>query len=296
MMKILILIYRFFKRKISINNSKIRRWKLKISQGITIPTSTYIGPGCQITGAGKEIRIGENTTLVSFVKLDGPIQIGNNVIIAPNCTLIARNHDFSKSDALPYGTGYEFKPIIISDNVWIGSNVSIIPGVHIDEGAIIGMGSVVTNDVLKCSCVGGNPAEIIGMRDEEHYHRLVDEHKYLNNIRGSYINRQDLIRKNKDYFKQTIQEKGYMVSYELNNVNQDLQSYVLYHLHIQQKDTLFGNAGKFHIALQVDAKEKILAIAEEISLIVGNESGQEDIFSDLLGIIANSNRNYDLTK
>lgn len=58
----------------------------------------------------------------------------------------------------------EAKKVIIKDDVWIGSNVIILPGVTIESGAIIGAGSVVTKDVLKNTIVAGNPAKVIKER------------------------------------------------------------------------------------------------------------------------------------
>lgn len=58
--------------------------------------------------------------------------------------------------------GYRFRnPVIINDNVWIGMNAIILPGVTIGKGAVIAAGSVVTKDVPPYSLVGGNPAKII---------------------------------------------------------------------------------------------------------------------------------------
>jgi len=104
--------------------------------------------------------------------------------------VIARDHDISlSSNALPYGTNYINKPIVIEDNVWIGQYVVILPGVRIGEGAIIGAGSVVVKDVDKCSITAGNPAKHIKYRDKERYELLKNQNYYLNDIRGkSYFN------------------------------------------------------------------------------------------------------------
>ena len=64
--------------------------------------------------------------------------------------------------------GYEYaKPIKIENNVWIGGSVVILPGVTIEDGAVIGAGSVVTKDVKKNTIVAGNPAKLIRKITEE---------------------------------------------------------------------------------------------------------------------------------
>jgi maltose O-acetyltransferase len=62
--------------------------------------------------------------------------------------------------------------VIIGRNVWIGMNVNIIPGVTIGDGAIIGLATVVTNDVPARASVGGQAFRILGYRDEKEYEAL----------------------------------------------------------------------------------------------------------------------------
>jgi maltose O-acetyltransferase len=274
-MRLILTSIRYFKSKFLILSAKYRRWKLALTQNIYVPQSTFIGPDCKISCSGSKIEIGENSTLVSNITLDGPITIGKNVIIAAHSTLIARSHDFHQGDALPYGTAYVLKPIVIKDNVWIGSNVSIIPGVCVGEGAVIGLGSVVTHDVPSCACVGGNPAKIIGWRNKDHYSRLVAEQKYLNNIRGSLIFQNKFIKKNNEQFKKSLQEKGFMLSCEIIGVNNIFQSYVLYNLHMNKPGTKFGNAGRFHVVLNPPVIEDIDKLAAEISRTIGEDESKD---------------------
>lgn len=56
------------------------------------------------------------------------------------------------------------RPVVIDDDVWIGSRVTILPGVHIGKGSIIGAAAVVTHDVEPYTIVGGNPAKLIKKR------------------------------------------------------------------------------------------------------------------------------------
>ena len=87
----------------------------------------------------------------------GGIAIGNEVFIGPKVNLITINHDVNpENSSATYG-----RPIVIEDKVWIGINSTILPGVKIGYGAIVGAGSVVTKDVPAMTIVAGNPARII---------------------------------------------------------------------------------------------------------------------------------------
>ena len=70
------------------------------------------------------------------------------------------------------------KQVVVDDYVWIGSDVIISGNVHIEEGAIVAIGSVVVKDVPRCAIVGGNPAKIIKYRDIEHFEKLKNEGNY----------------------------------------------------------------------------------------------------------------------
>ena len=85
------------------------------------------------------------------------ITIGNDVFIAPKVNLITINHAPDPDNrSATYG-----RPIVIEDKVWIGINATVLPGVRIGYGAIVGANSVVTRDVLPLTVVGGNPAKVI---------------------------------------------------------------------------------------------------------------------------------------
>ena len=88
------------------------------------------------------------------------------------------NHNFERPEALPYDDICIHKEVNIEDNVWIGARSTIIPGVRICEGAVIGMGSVVTKDVPAGAVVGGNPAKVLKYRDMEVYEKLKKEKKF----------------------------------------------------------------------------------------------------------------------
>ena len=111
------------------------------------------------TDFGKNINIGENVFINSGCKMQdqGGIFIGNDVLIGHNACFLTLNHDFNaenRADMHP-------EPIFIEDKVWIGSNVTVLPGGRIGEGSIVAAGAVVTKDVAPNTIVGGVPAKTI---------------------------------------------------------------------------------------------------------------------------------------
>ncbi len=70
------------------------------------------------------------------------------------------------------------KPVTIADNVWIGCRATIVPGVTINEGAVIASGAVVTKDVPKGAVVGGNPAKVLKYRNMEYYEKLKEQKSF----------------------------------------------------------------------------------------------------------------------
>lgn len=110
--------------------------------------------------------IGNNSGIGINAKL-GIVHIGNNVMMAPECVIITSNHKFDRLDIPMCEQGAEpDKPVYIEDDVWIGYRVTILPGVKIGKGAIVGAGAIVTKDVPENAIVGGNPARVIKYRGE----------------------------------------------------------------------------------------------------------------------------------
>ena len=123
---------------------------------------------------GTNIHIGRHTEIMA----EGGVTIGNQVVISYHCVLWSIDHRY-EGDSLPYDKARVRRPIVIHDNVWIGRNAIICGGVSIGEGAVIGMGSVVTRDVPPLAVMGGNPARILKFRDARRYARNKAEGKFL---------------------------------------------------------------------------------------------------------------------
>lgn len=111
-------------------------------------------------------RLGSYSGIGEYSILYGPVYIGDYVMMGPKCTIYTQNHEFRDiGRPMCMQGGGEVKPVHIGNDVWIGGNVTILPGVHIGNGAILAACSVVTKDVPDFAIVGGNPASIIKYRN-----------------------------------------------------------------------------------------------------------------------------------
>lgn len=108
----------------------------------------------------------------------GSVSFGDNFHSARGLRILTQNHDF-EGTALPYDASVVIKDVVINDNVWVGMDVLILPGVVIGEGAIVQAGSVVAIDIPPLAIVGGSPARPIKYRDEEHYMRLKQDGSFF---------------------------------------------------------------------------------------------------------------------
>lgn len=109
-------------------------------------------------------EIGDNSG-IGMNSYIGTVKIGRDVMIGEELTAISRNHQFSDINVPMRLQGFQAdRPIIIEDDVWIGSKVIILPGIVIGRGSVIGAGSVVTKNVDPYSIVAGNPAKVIRSR------------------------------------------------------------------------------------------------------------------------------------
>lgn len=127
--------------------------------GKKVDESFLLIPPFYTTG-GAEIRIGNNVFInqnCTFYDLGG-LDIGDDVMIGPNVSIITTGHPLEPSQRRAVTIG---KPIVIERNVWIAAGATIIGGVTVGENSVVAAGSVVTRDVPPNTLVGGNPARII---------------------------------------------------------------------------------------------------------------------------------------
>ena len=142
---------------------KIRYWMVK-------HFLEYCGDNVNIeknAGFGPQLRIGDNSGVGERCALSGRIVIGKDVMMGPNCVMRTYSHRHDRIDIPMDQQGFEEERIMyIGDDVWIGTNVIILPGVNVGSHCIIGAGAVVTKDVPDYAIVGGSPARVIRYRNE----------------------------------------------------------------------------------------------------------------------------------
>lgn len=114
-----------------------------------------------------KVTLGDYSGIGVNAKIYGRCHIGNYVMMGEDCTIITRNHRFDRTDIPMMHQGFsEERPVTIGNDVWIGDRVTILPGVQIGDGCIIGAGSVVTHSLPAYSVAAGNPARIIKSRKD----------------------------------------------------------------------------------------------------------------------------------
>ncbi|NAY91638.1 acyltransferase [Muricauda sp. JGD-17] len=152
--------------RFSLISNKIRLWYISKVLGIMPKIgSAKFENGIYISNADK-LRIGQHTRINENVFLQGEISIGDYVMIAPKAAIYTRTHVFSSIEKPMLLQGdTEPSPVIVEDDVWIGINAVILPGLTIGKGAIVGANAVVTENVEPYTIVGGVPAKTIKKRN-----------------------------------------------------------------------------------------------------------------------------------
>lgn len=113
---------------------------------IVLDDNAWVGPNCLFYG-------------------NGGLVIGKKVLIAGHTVIATINHNFDRLDVPIYDQGTTFEPVTICDGAWVGLNTSIMPGVTIGEGAVVGAGSVVTKNIPPYCIAVGNPARVVKKRE-----------------------------------------------------------------------------------------------------------------------------------
>ena len=147
---------------ILINSVRGRRLA-KIGRGTNIHPTVILREGEYIT-IGDHCLINHNNLIQAGKSKAGSITIGNYVHTGTNVVMLGFNHGFYTRDIPTKEQDYMDAPIVIGDDVWIGTGAVILSGVTIGKGAIIAAGAVVNKDVPEYAIVGGVPAKVLKYR------------------------------------------------------------------------------------------------------------------------------------
>jgi galactoside O-acetyltransferase len=113
--------------------------------GISLGDNVYVGPNAVLFGAGG-------------------IEIGSDVLISPGVVITSHQHTFASSDRPMREQPVAFATVVIEQDVWIGANAVILPGVRLGRGCVVGAGAIVTHDVVGRGIAVGVPARVTRQR------------------------------------------------------------------------------------------------------------------------------------
>jgi acetyltransferase-like isoleucine patch superfamily enzyme len=149
----------------NVSISSLSRFKVGKNTHIDAGTILECG-GRSWCNYGGGIKIGSHTYIGYYSVLlgGGEIEIGSKVLISPGTVITTQGHFFEKIDKYIKDQGTCLAKIVIEDDVWIGANSTVLPGVTVGKGSVIGAGSVVNRDVPQYSVAVGVPAKVIKKR------------------------------------------------------------------------------------------------------------------------------------
>lgn len=133
--------------------------------GARVGARVVFYPGVWIA-PGRRLTLGDDVDLALdvYIETSGGVEIGARVLIGPRTCIFSANHCVPLGGGRIFGAGRSESPVVIENDVWLGANVMVLPGVRIGEGAVIGAGSVVTHNIAAMTVAAGNPAGVIRAR------------------------------------------------------------------------------------------------------------------------------------
>lgn len=123
---------------------------------------------------GKHCRIGPDC----FLSAEGGLTIGDGTIFGPAVVVYSSTHRYRQPNMLPYDECDEARPVVIGRGVWLAHGVMVAPGTRIGDGVVAGLGAVLSGEIPAGSIVVGNPAKVVGSRDEAELQKLLDDESF----------------------------------------------------------------------------------------------------------------------
>lgn len=137
-----------------------------LEPGIAIGDQCMVQDGALLNASEGYVHVGDRTWIGPFCVIygNGGVRIGRDVMIAAQSCITSVGHRHDELHIPMMAQGIEVGPVTIEDDVWIGMNCTILPGVTIGRGAIVAAGAVVRSNVAPYTIVGGVPARQIAQR------------------------------------------------------------------------------------------------------------------------------------
>jgi len=137
-----------------------------LDPGIAIGDQCMVQDGALLNASEGFVHVGDRTWIGPFCVIygNGGVRIGRDVMIAAHSCVTSVGHRHEELHIPMMAQGIEVGPVTIEDDVWIGMNCTILPGVTVGRGAIVAAGAVVRSDVAPFTIVGGVPARVIDQR------------------------------------------------------------------------------------------------------------------------------------
>ena len=130
-----------------------RQFLVHVGSNVNIERGAYFG-GCNVS-------IGNNSGIGVDSHIYGSVIIGDDVMMGPECDIHSGCHEFGRTDVPMWQQGFKpDRPVTIGSDVWLGSRVTILPGVRIGNGVVVGANSVVPKDIPDYAVAVGNPAVV----------------------------------------------------------------------------------------------------------------------------------------
>jgi acetyltransferase-like isoleucine patch superfamily enzyme len=143
------------------------RRRVRPPETIRIGPECELGRGVELTPWGGQIHLGRNIFLGPYVVIygHGGVEIGDHCLISMHCCILSSNHTIPNRNKIIRHEPDILLPTKIGRDCWLGAAVTVLGGVHIGDGCVIGAGAVVTKDLPPFSIAHGVPARVIGQRE-----------------------------------------------------------------------------------------------------------------------------------
>lgn len=176
-MDLVVAVYRKVKRKVEKKLLEIHRQHLlkdvKGGEALCLAGKIKLIYPENIT-LGRNVYIGGD----AYINCKGGVTIGDHTVLSRRVVIYSYDHNFKRCRCLPFDKEVVERPVHIGRYVWVGMNVTITPGTKIGDGAIIGMGTVVSGNIPENAIVVSAQTRIVGYRDEEQTKKLVQEGQF----------------------------------------------------------------------------------------------------------------------